>query len=108
MLSHIVYSNPKCQELALNVRIDDEGETRMVANQNLQLSVFSIIHSLGDEPISLLHKVMFALLFANKDGADLRIVLGMLAFIATWLHGSTKAVQEFLSEGSNLQFVRYF
>ncbi|KAJ3417304.1 Vesicle-mediated ER to Golgi transport protein [Chytridiales sp. JEL 0842] len=83
MLSHIVNGNAKCQELALNVRIDDEG----------------------DEPISLLHKVMFALLFAHKDNADVRIIVGMMTFIATWMDGSVKAVKEFLTEGSNLQFV---
>ncbi|KAJ3098419.1 Vesicle-mediated ER to Golgi transport protein [Phlyctochytrium planicorne] len=59
----------------------------------------------GDEPISLLHKVMFALSSANKDGADIRIRLGILSLIATWLYECPRAVREYLSEGSNLQFL---
>ncbi|KAJ3102581.1 hypothetical protein HDU96_009587, partial [Phlyctochytrium bullatum] len=84
MLSHILNENLQCQELALNVRfMEDEGE----------------------EPISLLHKVMLALLSAHKDSADIRIRLGILCLIATWLYGCHRAVREYLSEGSNLQFL---
>ncbi|ORY51870.1 hypothetical protein BCR33DRAFT_655702 [Rhizoclosmatium globosum] len=82
LLSHIVSENPRCQEMALSVKIDD-----------------------SDEPISLLHKVMYALLVASRESADIRVVLGILSLIATWLFASSHAVKEFLSEGSNLQFL---
>ncbi|KAJ3219199.1 hypothetical protein HDU67_002195 [Dinochytrium kinnereticum] len=84
MFSHILRDNLRCQELALGVRFMDDD---------------------GDEPISLLHKVMFALLSANKDSADIRIRLGIMCLVATWLYGSHRAVREYLSEGSNLQFL---
>ncbi|KAJ3118119.1 hypothetical protein HK100_000674 [Physocladia obscura] len=85
LLSHIVAENPRCQEMALSVKIDDSD---------------------SDEPISLLHKVVYALLVATtRENADIRIVLGILSLIATWLFASSHAVKEFLSEGSNLQFL---
>ncbi|KAI8618455.1 p115 like vesicle tethering protein [Chytriomyces sp. MP71] len=82
LLSHIVSENPRCQEMALSVKIDD-----------------------SDKPISLLHKLMYALLVAVREAADIRVILGMFSFLATWLFGSSQAVKEFLSEGSNLQFL---
>ncbi|KAJ3060158.1 hypothetical protein HDU98_003840 [Podochytrium sp. JEL0797] len=84
LLSHIVAENPKCQEMALSVKLDDSD---------------------SDEPISLLHKVMYALLIASRESADNRVILGILSLIATWLFASSHAVKEFLSEGSNLQFL---
>ncbi|KAJ3027203.1 UNVERIFIED_CONTAM: hypothetical protein HDU68_004253 [Siphonaria sp. JEL0065] len=84
LLSHIVSENPKCQEVALSVKIDDSD---------------------SDEPISLLHKVMYALLTASRESADIRVLLGTLSLIGTWLFASSHAVKEFLSEGSNLQFL---
>ncbi|KAJ3317466.1 Vesicle-mediated ER to Golgi transport protein [Blyttiomyces sp. JEL0837] len=84
MLAHILTDNQKAKEMALTVRIDEND---------------------GDEPISLLHKIMYSLLVANRQNADLRILVGILSFVASWLFDSTKAVKEFLSEGSNLQFL---
>ncbi|KAJ3246039.1 hypothetical protein HDU78_008047 [Chytriomyces hyalinus] len=84
LLSHIVSENPRCQEMALSVKMDDSDSA---------------------EPISLLHKLMYALLVGCREGADIRVILGILALLATWLFGSSQAVKEFLSEGSNLQFL---
>ncbi|KAI8848660.1 p115 like vesicle tethering protein [Chytridium lagenaria] len=49
--------------------------------------------------------VMFVLLSANKDSADIRIRVGILSLLATWLLDCHRAVREYLSEGSNLQFL---
>ncbi|KAJ3195898.1 hypothetical protein HK101_010730 [Irineochytrium annulatum] len=83
MLSHIIRQNPQCQELALGVRFMDDG----------------------DEPISLLHKVMFALLQSGREQLDTRIMVGIMELLSVWLYGCSRAVKEFLSEGSNLQFL---
>ncbi|KAJ3388906.1 hypothetical protein HDU84_009320 [Entophlyctis sp. JEL0112] len=96
LLAHIVSENTRCQELALSVRIDSG-----VANTGGGGGGGGD----DDEPVSLLHKVIYALLVATRDGGDLRIIVGMLELIAVWLFACVKAVKEFLSEGSNLQFL---
>ncbi|KAJ3295360.1 Vesicle-mediated ER to Golgi transport protein [Borealophlyctis nickersoniae] len=57
------------------------------------------------EAVSLLHKCMFALVYAHREGADVRVQIGLLCLLATWLYESTEAVKEFLTEGSNVQFL---
>ena len=48
---------------------------------------------------------MFALVYANREGADIRVQIGLLSLMCTWLYESPDAVKEFLTEGSNVQFV---
>jgi intracellular protein transport protein USO1 len=48
---------------------------------------------------------MYILLVASRESADVRVLVGLLILVAMWLYDSTKAVIEFLSEGSNLQFL---
>lgn len=82
MLSHILYENQKAKELALTVRfMDDDGD------------------------VSLLHKSMFVLLMASREATDVRILIGVYSMMIHWLHSSVTCVKEFLSEGSNLQFL---
>ncbi|KAJ3051862.1 hypothetical protein HK097_007134 [Rhizophlyctis rosea] len=48
---------------------------------------------------------MFALVYANREGADIRVQIGLLSLMCTWLYESPDAVKEFLTEGSNVQFL---
>ncbi|KAI9366912.1 p115 like vesicle tethering protein [Zopfochytrium polystomum] len=74
--------NQKAKELAVTVRLSEE-----------------------DGDVSLLHKVMFVLLMATRENADLRILVGVMCLATVWLHSSVTSVKEFLSEGSNVQFL---
>ncbi|KAJ3045282.1 Vesicle-mediated ER to Golgi transport protein [Rhizophlyctis rosea] len=82
LLAHIVHGNPEAQRFALATKFDE-----------------------GEEAISLLHKCMFALVYANRENADVRVQIGLLCLMCTWLYDSTEAVKEFLTEGSNVQFL---
>ncbi|KAJ1554940.1 hypothetical protein HK405_003669 [Cladochytrium tenue] len=82
LLSHVLLENQKAKELAVTVRLtEDDGD------------------------VSLLHKLMFVLLMASRESADVRILVGILSLVIVWLHSSVTSVKEFLSEGSNLQFL---
>ncbi|KAI8805038.1 p115 like vesicle tethering protein [Cladochytrium replicatum] len=84
MLSHILRNNPHTQVIVLEHKFDEEGD---------------------DEPISLLHKCMYASLMASREGADIRVQIGFISLVATWLYDCPRAVKEFLSEAANLQFL---
>jgi hypothetical protein len=84
MLSHVLYDNAEAKKLLLNKRISEDEE----------------------ESVPLLHKIVFLVLNASRQNADVMIILGILCLIATWLYECPEAVQEFVSEGSNIQFVR--
>ena len=83
MLSHILNGNKQAKLMVLTQKLEDSDL----------------------ESISLLHKCIFTAMTAHSKGADVRVILGILCFIAIWLHDCPEAVQEFLGEGSNVQFV---
>eukprot|EP00842_Homolaphlyctis_polyrhiza_P006543 jgi/Hompol1/6890/HPOL_002507-RA len=62
-------------------------------------------NSANSEHISLLHKCMFTLLYANREGVHLRVQIALWSLIAVWLYDCPRAVKEFLNEGSNMQFL---
>ncbi|EGF77134.1 hypothetical protein BATDEDRAFT_36121 [Batrachochytrium dendrobatidis JAM81] len=59
----------------------------------------------GEEHISLLHKCMYTLLCASRNGVHLRVQIGLWTLLAQWLYDCPRAVKEFLTEGSNMQFL---
>ena len=85
MLSHVLLDNPQCKEVILKKKLSQEDE---------------------EESVSLLHKCIFTVLSAHQQGADVRVILGILCFLATWMYQCPEAIKEFLGEGSNIQFVR--
>ena len=42
---------------------------------------------------------------AYRNGSDVRVQLGFLCLLATWMYECPPAVNEFLAEGSNLQML---
>ena len=83
MLSHVLLDNQEAKNLLLNKKITDDEE----------------------EPVSLLHKVVFLVLNATRQNSDVLIIIGILCLISTWLYECQGAVEEFVNEGSNIQFV---
>ena len=51
---------------------------------------------------------MFTLLYAQRDDTDVRLTVGILSLLAVWFYDSHKAIKEFLTEGSNVQFVNLY
>ncbi|KAI8819235.1 p115 like vesicle tethering protein [Fimicolochytrium jonesii] len=82
LLSHAMHDNTQGQHLAISTKLDE-----------------------GEDAVSLLHKCMFALLYASREAADVRISLGILCLLSIWVHECPKAVAEMLTEGSNIQFL---
>ncbi len=63
----------------------------------------------AQDNVSLIHKCMFTMLSAQQQGQfDVRVSLGILCLIATWLYECPEVVKEFLTEGSNIQFASFF
>lgn len=87
LLSHVLYGNHQCKTLIINRRVDSESEDEI--------------------NVSFLHKCIFTVLSAHQQGADVHVILGVLCLLAVWLFECPEAVREFLSEGSNIQFVRF-
>ncbi|RKO90358.1 p115 like vesicle tethering protein [Blyttiomyces helicus] len=82
MLSHALRRNPECKLLALSTKFDE-----------------------GEDEISLLDKCMYALLYAHREGADVRVKLALMSLVCTWLYDCPEAVKRFLEEGSSVQFL---
>ncbi|KAH9263401.1 hypothetical protein BASA83_013233 [Batrachochytrium salamandrivorans] len=82
MLLHLLKDNRQAKETAAMIKFEE-----------------------GDEHISLLHKCMFTLLYANREGVHLRVQIGLWSLLAVWLYDCPRAVREFLNEGTNMQFV---
>jgi len=61
-----------------------------------------------DEAVKLVHKIMYTLTMTIRENLDVRAQIGLLCVLAVWLHEYPKGVTEFLSEGSNLSYVRRF
>ena len=88
ILSHVLRKNDACKNLALRVHVPEshDGDT-------------------SDEAISLLHKLVYSLTTAARTGADVRVQIGFLCLLATWLYNHSSSVAEFLKESSGLGFV---
>ncbi|KAH6584978.1 hypothetical protein BASA60_000741 [Batrachochytrium salamandrivorans] len=82
MLLHLLKDNRQAKETAAMIKFEE-----------------------GDEHISLLHKCMFTLLYANREGVHLRVQIGLWSLLAVWLYDCPRAVREFLNEGTNMQFL---
>ncbi len=91
LLSHVLQYNHQCKTLIINRRVDSEA-----GEEDDELKV------------SFLHKCIFTVLSAHQQGADVHVILGILCLLAIWLYECPEAVREFLSEGSNIQFVSVF
>jgi hypothetical protein len=61
----------------------------------------------GDDALDLLTNVSHSLMVATREGADIRVQIGLLCLLCTWLYEFPKGVTSFLSESANLQFVSY-
>ncbi|KAJ3326604.1 hypothetical protein HDU91_004603, partial [Kappamyces sp. JEL0680] len=57
------------------------------------------------ERISLLNKICYSLLCAQRDNFDPKIQIGLLSLLSVWLFDHARSVKEFLGEGSNVQYV---
>lgn len=100
MLCHVLRKNDQCKEMALNLRFGEPEPGNVNVNGGQDDS--------EDELLSLLHRVVYCLIVANRENADTRIQVALLALLCTWLFDFTPGVMEFLNEGSNLQFVSWF
>jgi hypothetical protein len=58
------------------------------------------------EKVSLLNRICFSMTM-TRGNIDPKIQAGFLALLAAWMYDHPKSVKEFLSEGSNVQFVGY-
>ncbi len=86
LLSHVLHGNHEVKTLIINRRVDSDTEDDEIN-------------------VSFLHKCIFTVLSAHQQGADVHVTLGILCLLAVWLFECPEAVREFLSEGSNIQFV---
>ena len=59
----------------------------------------------GEPPSPFFTLLTTSMLTATDHGADVRILVAYLLFIATMVHGHPASAVAFLSEGANLQFV---
>jgi hypothetical protein len=69
--------------------------------------VKGLVLGIEEDGVGLLHRVMYQLGVSVRDGSgpDVRVLIGLLCFLATWLFEYPRGVGEFFVEGSNLQFV---
>ncbi|KAI8896306.1 p115 like vesicle tethering protein [Globomyces pollinis-pini] len=81
-LMHSLFHNTHAQDICLSAHFEEHGES-----------------------IVFLHKVCYSLLCASRDGLDHRVQIGLLSLLIVWAFDNTKVVKEFLSEGSNMQFL---
>lgn len=84
MLSHVLHDNIEAKRLLLTQKITGDEE---------------------EDSVALLHKVVFLVLNASRQNVDVMIILGILCLLATWLYDCPEAIEEFVSEGTNIQFV---
>ena len=69
----------------------------------LSIQLFS---SFKDEDgLDLLNSICYRLMGASRSEADVRVLIGFMTFLATWMYDFPKAVKQFLSEGANFSFV---
>jgi hypothetical protein len=84
LLLHALLRNAEAKEFALKIVFNEHGEE-----------------------IPLLHKICYAMETAQKNNMDPAICAGILSLLTVWLFELKPAVKEFLSEGSNMQFVLF-
>jgi hypothetical protein len=84
LLMHVLRKNIACKEMLLHVNLHDESL---------------------DVSIPLIHKIMYLLTMAIREGLDVRVQIGYLCLLSSWLYDFPKGVMGFLAEGSNLQYL---
>ena len=60
-----------------------------------------------DEGAPLLQLIVKNLNMANKNNADVRVLIGYLCLLCVWLWDSPKSVGDFLAEESHFQMVSF-
>lgn len=85
LMSYILNNNEKTKEMALSLAFGNSP----------------------DDSVLLLHRIMYQLYTSVREasGPDVRVVIGLLMLLCTWMYEFPKAVKEFFTEGANLQFV---
>lgn len=90
MLTHIINDNVLAKEVALSTNRDSGKKQAIV------------------DDISLIHQCMYKLLCASKENLDLRIQIALSSFLCTLLFDFIPGVNDFLTEGSNVQYVLFY
>ncbi|KAI7897457.1 p115 like vesicle tethering protein [Cokeromyces recurvatus] len=86
ILSHIIRDNEKAKEIAGGIVFGDEAN--------------------GEDPVPLLHQIVAQLLLSTKNtSTNLRIPIGYLCLLCTWLYKSPTSVSLFLTESTHVQFL---
>jgi hypothetical protein len=96
-VSYILHDESESKNILVDFKYSDTDDP------GTSLSVFLIL----DDAIFFLHRIAFTLVNAAKESYDIRIVVGYLTLLCTWLYECPNAVALFLSEGSNVQFVHF-
>lgn len=80
---HLLYDNPSCKAKALAIAEGDSSD--------------------GEEVVTSIQTITAHLITGISRGDDCRILIGYLMLLCTWLFEDLDAVNDFLSEGSNVQ-----
>ncbi|KAJ2907112.1 Uso1 [Zalerion maritima] len=83
LMLHLLYENPSSKELAMGVTEGDEES--------------------GEEVVTSIQTITAHLVSGLNRGDDSRILVGYLMLLICWLFEDLDGVNDFLSEGSNIQ-----
>ncbi|ORY01697.1 hypothetical protein K493DRAFT_209243 [Basidiobolus meristosporus CBS 931.73] len=85
MLSHILKSNTQCKSSVDKVTFGDPEQ--------------------GEEIIPLVNMIAYSLTMASRENLNTRVIIGYLMLLSIWTYESPETVNQYLSEGANLQFL---
>ena len=83
IMFHLLYQDPTAKALAMAVTEGDEAS--------------------GEEVVTSIQTIAAHLLTSLNKGDDLRVIVGCLMLLLCWLYEDLDAVNDLLSEGSNVQ-----
>jgi len=76
-------------------------------SKNIVRGIYTTDADSTDGGASLLQLIVKNLNMANKNNADVRVLIGYLCLLCVWLWDSPKSVGDFLAEASHLQMVSF-
>ncbi|KAI8084073.1 p115 like vesicle tethering protein [Gilbertella persicaria] len=86
VLSHVLRGNEKAKHIVNTIVFGDEAS--------------------GEDPVPFMHQIVAQLLMSTKNpSTNIRIPIGYLCLLCTWLYESPNSVSLFLSESTHVQFL---